>query len=39
VQPDFQYVFNPGGGILNPNQPTQRIGNEAIFGLRNSMTF
>ena len=39
VQPDFQYVFNPGGGILNPNQPTQRIGNEAIFGLRNTMTF
>ncbi len=39
VQPDFQYVFNPGGGILNPNQPAQRIGNEAIFGLRNTMTF
>ena len=39
VQPDFQYVFNPGGGILNPNQPTQRIGNEAIFGLRNTITF
>lgn len=39
VQPDFQYVFNPGAGILNPNNPTQRIGNEAIFGLRNVITF
>ena len=36
LQPDFQYVFNPGGGILNPNDPTQRVGNEAIFGLRNT---
>ncbi len=39
LQPDFQYVFNPGGGIVNPNAPTQRIGNEAIFGLRSTITF
>ena len=39
VQPDFQYVFNPGGGIPNPANPTQRIGNEAIFGVRNVITF
>jgi porin len=39
VQPDFQYVFNPGGGIPNPNNPTQRIANEAIFGMRNVITF
>jgi porin len=39
LQPDFQYVFNPGGGILNPNDPTQRVHNEAIFGLRNTITF
>jgi porin len=39
VQPDFQYVWNPGGGIPNPTNPTQRIGNEAIFGLRNTITF
>lgn len=39
VQPDFQDVFNPGGGIVNPNDPTKRIGNEAIFGLRNTITF
>jgi porin len=39
LQPDFQFVFNPGGGIVNPNEPTKRIGNEAIFGLRNTITF
>jgi porin len=39
VQPDFQYVFNPGGGILNPNQPTKRVGDAAILGLRTSITF
>jgi porin len=39
LQPDFQYVFNPGGGIQNPNNPTQRVGNEAIFGLRSVVTF
>jgi len=39
VQPDFQYVFNPGGGIPNPANPAQRIGNEAIFGVRNVITF
>ncbi len=39
VQPDFQYVFTPGGGIQNPLNPTQRVGNEAIFGLRTNVTF
>jgi porin len=39
MQPDFQYVFNPGGGVANPNDPAQKIGNEAIFGLRNVITF
>jgi porin len=32
-------VFNPSGGIPNPNNPSQRIGNEAIFGLRSTITF
>jgi porin len=34
LQPDFQYVFNPGAGILNPNAPTQRVHNEAVIGIR-----
>jgi len=39
IQPDFQYVFSPGGGIVNPNNPPRRIGNEAIFGIRSTITF
>jgi porin len=39
LQPDFQYVFNPGAGIPDPNNPAQRIGNEAIFGMRSVVTF
>jgi porin len=39
LQPDFQYVFNPAGGIANPDNPSQRVGNEAIFGLRSVLTF
>ena len=39
VQPDFQYILNPGGGIANPNNPEQRVKNEAIFGVRTAVTF
>jgi porin len=34
LQPDFQYVFNPGAGIQNPNAPFQRVQNEAVIGIR-----
>ena len=39
LQPDFQYVFNPGGGIVNPDIPTVKIRNEAVVGLRTTLTF
>ena len=39
MQPDLQYVFNPGGGIPNPNVPGQRIGNELVLGLSSTVTF
>jgi porin len=39
VQPDFQYVFRPSGGIVNPSNPTQRVGDEAILGVRSIVTF
>jgi porin len=39
IQPDFQYVFHVGGGIQNPDAPPRRIGDEAIFGARSSLTF
>jgi porin len=39
LQPDVQYVMNPGGGIANPNNPTQTIKNELILGVRANITF
>ncbi|MBO0710353.1 MAG: carbohydrate porin [Acetobacteraceae bacterium] len=39
LQPDFQYVFNTGGGIPNPSNPSQRVGNAAVFGFRTDIVF
>jgi porin len=39
LQPDVQYVLNPGGGILNPDDPRHRVGDAAVLGLRTSVTF
>jgi porin len=41
VQPVFQYVFHPGGGIPDPNDPTQtrRIKDAAVFGLRSTFSY
>ncbi len=39
VQPVFQYIFSPGGGIVNPNRPDRRIGDAAIFGARTTIAF
>jgi porin len=39
LQPDMQYVFNPGGGIANPDVPNQRVGDEFVLGLRTTITF
>lgn len=39
VQPDFQYIFNPGGGIPNPVAPGRRIGDAAVLGVRSAITF
>jgi porin len=39
LQPDFQYIFNPGGGIVNPNAPNRRVGDAAVVGLRTAITF
>jgi porin len=38
LQPDFQYVFNPGAGTANPNTG-QRIENEAVLGMRTNISF
>jgi porin len=37
VQPDFQYVFDPGAGVLNPNEPGQVIKGEAVLGVRTNI--
>ncbi len=39
LQPDIQYVFNPGGGIANPNDPSLHVGNELVLGLRTNILF
>jgi porin len=41
LQPDFQYVINPGAGIANPTDPTgtQKIANEFVMILRTNINF
>jgi porin len=39
LQPDIQYVWNPGAGLANPNNPSQRLGNELVLGLRTNVLF
>jgi porin len=39
IQPDLQYVFNPGGGVANPNAPNQRVHDELVLGLRTNILF
>jgi len=39
IQSDLQYFVNVGGSILNPTQPSQRVGNELVLGLRTAITF
>ncbi|MXV44989.1 carbohydrate porin [Saccharibacter sp. 17.LH.SD] len=36
-QPDFQYIFNPSGGIPNPIHPNRRIRDELILGFRTNI--
>ncbi|AHI25237.1 porin B carbohydrate-selective OprB [Komagataeibacter xylinus E25] len=38
MQPDFQYIWNPSGGVADWSG-NRRVGNEAIFGLHSSITF
>jgi porin len=39
VQPDLQYIINPGGGIPNPLLPPNRIKNALIGGVRTTINF
>ena len=39
IQPDIQYVFRPGAGIANPNNPAALVGNELVVGVRTNVLF
>lgn len=39
LTPDFQYIFNPGGGLNLDEGSHKRIPNEAVFGLRSTVDF
>lgn len=39
LQPDFQYVIAPNGGVPNPNAPGQKIGSAAVIALRSTISF
>jgi porin len=39
MQPDVQYVFNPGGGIADPRARTERLRDELVLGVRANVTF
>lgn len=39
LQPDIQYVFNPGGGVANPSDPNVRVKDELVIGARTNILF
>jgi porin len=39
VQPDFQYFWNPGGHVGEPQDPDVPIPNAAVFGLRTTVNY
>ncbi|QFY41512.1 carbohydrate porin [Candidatus Methylospira mobilis] len=39
IQPDLQYVFNPGAGVPLPSSPTSRVQNELVLGIRTNIFF
>jgi porin len=39
VQPDLQYIVHPGGGVADPVNPSTRIPNAFVIGLRTNVTF
>jgi len=41
VQPMFQYIFHPGGGAVDPNDPTQthRMKDSVVVGMRTILSY
>ena len=39
MQPDIQYVFNPGAGIASATNPDAKVGSELVLGMRTNIQF
>ncbi|MBE7209480.1 MAG: carbohydrate porin [Gluconacetobacter diazotrophicus] len=39
LQPDLQWVLRPGGGVPRPDDPSRRVGNALVLGLRTNVNF
>ncbi|MDE8344737.1 MAG: carbohydrate porin [Acidocella sp.] len=39
LQPDLQFIINPGAGIPDPADPAHRLSDEIIAGIRSTVTF
>jgi len=39
IQPDIQYVFNPGAGVSLLSNPSTRVQNELVLGIRTNIFF
>jgi len=39
IQPDIQYVFNPGAGVAIQDDSSVRIKNELVMGIRTNISF
>ena len=39
LQPDVQYVINPGAGVPNPSNPGRTVRNELVIGIRTNVLF
>jgi porin len=39
VQPDFQYFWNPGGNVPDPDDPTKAVEDAAVIGVRSTINY
>lgn len=39
VIPDFQYIWNPGGRVENPDEPGEIVENAAVIGVRTKISY
>ncbi|MCW6510825.1 carbohydrate porin [Lichenifustis flavocetrariae] len=39
IQPDLQFIINPGGGVADPDHAGHQIGNATVMGIRSVVVF